>query len=195
MHFDREQVALRLLVLIALGLLQRSVGGVLGLLYLFLPFVAAILISGKGSGPFLEHETRWLRRLLEWVVALYGYLMFVTDRFPLESSRLQLRLEVHPSGTPTIGSALLRLLTSLPHILVLALVSVVSCLVALVLAVVVLFTERCPPGLHRFQREVLGWLARLLAYHASLVESYPPFSLREAGPPPTTAGGPAPTRA
>ena len=41
----------------------------------------------------------------------------------------------------------------------------------------VLFTERIPPSILAFQRGVLRWNARLVAYHASLVEEYPPFAL------------------
>jgi hypothetical protein len=32
------------------------------------------------------------------------------------------------------------------------------------------------PSILSFQRGVLRWQARLVAYHASLVEEYPPFS-------------------
>lgn len=185
LKFDRMQVAIRLLVLFAIGVLHQTVGGVFGILYLFLPVAAAILVSGKGAVPFLARESRWMTALLQWVVALYGYLMFVTDRFPLESSQVPVQLYIRASGSPKIGTALLRLLTSLPHALVLIVLSVPSALISLVIAIIVLVKERCPPGLHQFQRDVLAWLARVLAYHASLVESYPPFSLREPGAPPS----------
>lgn len=196
LHFDRVQVALRLLVLCVIGLLHQTVGGVFGILYLFLPVTAAILVSGKGAAPFLARESRWLTALLQWVVALYGYLMFVTDRFPLEPREVPVHLYVRASGSPTIGTALLRLLTSLPHALVLILLSIPAVVISLVVAIIVLVNERCPPGLHQFQRDVLAWLARVLAYHASLVEAYPPFSLRPVGtPPPTTDSTAAPTGA
>lgn len=183
-RFDRVQVLVRLLVLVALGMLHRTGSGLLGLVYFVLPVAAAIQISQKGGLRFLESDRRWITSVIQWVVALYGYLMFVTDRFPLESRHLPLHVSAVPSGSPGAGRALLRIVTSIPHALVLGLLGIGAALVGFVIAVVVLLTERCPPALHAFQRDVLGWLARLLAYHASLIDEYPPFALTSGGHPP-----------
>jgi hypothetical protein len=67
--------------------------------------------------------------------------------------------------------------TSVPHAVVLAVLGIASGLVGFVAAIMVLVTERYPEGLQAFQRDVLAWMARLLGYHASLVETYPPFSM------------------
>lgn len=176
-RFERVQVALRLLVCIALGALQQALGGLWGTLYLFLPIVAAILISRRGGTGFIAQDASWLVALLEWVIGLYAYLMFVTDRFPLDTRARPARLHVQSEGMPTIGSALVRLLTSLPHAFVLALLGLVCTLIGLIAAVAILISERYPEALWRFQRDVLAWTARMLAYHASLVTPYPPFSL------------------
>jgi hypothetical protein len=45
----------------------------------------------------------------------------------------------------------------------------------------VLVQENYADGLYDFQRGVLRWEARLLAYHSSLIEQYPPFAL-DTGP-------------
>lgn len=184
LRFDRVQVALRLLVLVAVGFLNHTAGGLFGLLYLFLPIAAAILIPQTGSNGFLETGGRRLAAVIRWVIALYAYLLFVTDRFPLEPGATRIRFSIHPSGTPSVGSALLRLVTSLPHVAVLAVLGMISGLVGLVIGITVLVTESCPPTLHGFQRDVVAWIARVLAYHASLVTQYPPFSLTAAGAPP-----------
>jgi hypothetical protein len=76
-----------------------------------------------------------------------------------------------------MASALTRLVTSLPALLVLALLSVVAGLLWIVAAVTVLVRERVPAGIARFIAIVLRYQFRLVAYHLSLVDRYP--SLQE----------------
>lgn len=194
-HFDRIQLVLRLLVLAAVGLLHQTVGGLFGALYLLLPILTAILIFEKGGPRFLVEDARWLTRVLDWVVAVYAYLLFVTDRFPLPSGDRTVRLVVRSGGAPTAGGALARLVTSVPHALVLAVLGIASGLVGFVAAVAILVTERYPDGLYAFQRDVVAWMARFFAYHASLVETYPPFSFgaSDAKPPMNDEGYAPPT--
>jgi hypothetical protein len=175
-RFERMQLLLRLLVCMAIGVLHQSMGGIFGALYLLLPVVVAILISRKGGAGFLDEDSHWLVLSLEWVIGLYAYLLFVTDRFPLPSQPRHARLIVQPTGTPSVGHALARLLLSIPHAFVLAILGLVSGIVWLLAAVMILFTERYPSGLHAFQRKYVAWMARFFVYHASLVEAYPPFS-------------------
>ena len=117
--------------------------------------------------------TGWLR----WLIALYSYLGILTDRFPTEKPQEIVRYEVQTGGTPTVGSALLRLIYSIPSAIVLAVLGIVSGIIWLIAAVMVLVQENYPEGLYDFQRGVLRWEARLLGYHASLVDQYPPFAL------------------
>jgi hypothetical protein len=180
-RFERVQVGFRLLVLLVLGVVHQSGGRVFAALYLLLPLVAAFLILRKGGARFLAEDSRWLVSVLAWVLALSAYLLFVTDDFPLGPSTRHVHLRVRPGGTPTAGGALLRLVTSVPHALLLLVYGVASAVLSLPCAIAVLITERCPDGLHRFQGEVIAWSARVLAYHASLVEPYPPFSLHPGG--------------
>ncbi len=70
--------------------------------------------------------------------------------------------------------------------LVLGLLGIVSAVIWLIAAVMVLIQENYPDGLYNFQRGVLRWEARLLGYHASLVDQYPPFAL-DTGPEPAPA--------
>jgi hypothetical protein len=110
-------------------------------------------------------------------VAFYAYLLILTDRFPTERPGEIVRFEVRAGGSPTVGSALLRLIYSIPNAFVFLLLGIVSVAVWLIAAVMVLMRESYPEGLYNFQRGVLRWEARLLGYHASLVEEYPPFAL------------------
>jgi hypothetical protein len=56
-----------------------------------------------------------------------------------------------------------------------------STIVWVIAAIWVLIAETYPESLYGFQRGIVRWTARLLAYLASLVDTYPPFSL-ETGP-------------
>src|SRR5690606_26967384 len=89
---------------------------------------------------------------------------------------------LHPTGQPTIGSALLRLLTSIPSAFVWCLLGIVSWLLCLFSYLTVLFAAKVPDSIVALQTGYLRWAARLFAYHASFVEEYPPFSLSD---PPT----------
>lgn len=175
LRYEKIQVLLRVLVCIAIGVFLQSTGGPLGLLYLSLPIAAAVLITRRGAHGYLTQDARWLGNLLEWVVGLYAYLLFVTDRFPLDVADRSVRMQVQPQGAPSVGRALARLVTSIPLAIVLALLLVASLVVWIIAAVAILFDERYPDQLRRFQYNVVTFLGRWLAYHASLVEFWPPF--------------------
>jgi Domain of unknown function (DUF4389) len=86
-------------------------------------------------------------------------------------------MEVNISGRPTTGSALLRLLTSIPSGFVLALLGVVATITGIIAGIFILVREDYPEALYGFHTGVVRWGARLLAYYASLTDEYPPFSL------------------
>ncbi len=176
-RFERPQVFLRILILIIVSIVTGALGWIFGLVYLALPVLAAILVSNRGSERFVEEEGSRLTGWLRWLVAFYAYLIILTDRFPTERPEEIVRFEVRAGGSPSVGSALLRLIYSIPNALVFLLLGIVSAVVWLIAAVMVLIWESYPEGLYSFQRGVLRWEARLLAYHASLVEEYPPFAL------------------
>ena len=175
--FERPQVVLRILVLVILSILAGAIGWILGLVYLVFPVIAAIFISQKGAEKFLQDDGPRLTGWLRWVLALYSYLAILTDRFPTENPEQIVRFEVQTSGSPTVGSALLRLVYSIPHAIVLSLLGIVSAVIWIIAVVMILVQENYPEGLYNFQLGVMRWEARLLAYHSSLVTPYPPFSL------------------
>jgi hypothetical protein len=70
---------------------------------------------------------------------------------------------------------------------VLALLGLVSSIVWLIATVSILLAEQYPAPLWNFQYAVIGWQAHLLAYLASLVEPYPPFTLDTPATTPHTA--------
>ena len=191
-RYDRWQVALRLLIACGLGALHQRLGGMFGVLYLVLPGLAAVLITQRTGPGYLERDAGWLSSALEWLLGLYAYMLFVTDRCPLERATRPLHLTITPRGEPTLSDALLRLLTSVPHAFLLGLLSIVSCCASLVMALTVLTGAHVPGSLRDFQLGLVGWTARALAYHSALVDEYPPFrlGLRDGQPP---AAGSAPS--
>lgn len=176
-RFERIQVVLRVVVFLALATFFQSGAGLWALTYLALPLVAALLIERHGSTGYLERDAPRLLGVFEWLAGFCAYMLFVTDRLPLSAQERPLRLRVRVGGVPNVRSALGRLLTSLPHFVLIALVSVVSALIACIAAACVLWNERYSAGLRSFQQEIVAWIARLLVYHASFVEAFPPLSL------------------
>jgi hypothetical protein len=86
------------------------------------------------------------------------------------------RVTMTYTGRPTAGSALSRLLTSIPSGFVLGMLWFVSSILWFWGALSILLTASMPEWLLGFQRGILRWQARLVAYHASFVEEYPPFA-------------------
>ena len=102
------------------------------------------------------------------------------DRLPRRDQEAA-RFQVEPSGSPTVGSALLRIVSAIPSIMVLALLVLAGAIVWIVAAVLVLVDGSYPESLWRFLLGIVRWEACLLAYLVSLVHHYPPFTL-ETGP-------------
>jgi hypothetical protein len=183
-RFDRVQIALRVALLVVLSFVGVTMGVLFALLYLGLPLIAAILLSQRGPSRFLAEGAPRLAAALRWIMGAYAYMALLTDRLPGDPES-GVRFAVEPGawstpaggGGPTVGTALLRVIYSLPSALVLGVLGIVSWIVWIVAAIAILIGETYPEGLHDFQCGVLRWQARLLAYHASLVEPYPPFSL------------------
>lgn len=171
--FQRAHVFLRVALLIVIGWL----GHPLGLLWLGLPVVAAILVSQRGSQRYLDADGPKITHVLGWIVAAIAYLALLTDQLP-GGTEEGVRFEVERSGSPTVGSALLRILYAIPSLIVLALLLLVGAFVWLLAVVLVLVNERYPESAWRFLCGIVRWEANVLAYLASLTDHYPPFALQ-----------------
>lgn len=195
--FDRVQLALRLVVVLVLALIGFAISWIFGLVYLAFPVIAAVLLSQKGAERYFAEDASKVTGWLRWILALYSYLALLTDRLPTEKPENIITYEVQPGGEPTVGSALLRLIFSIPSAFVLGLLSIVAAILWIIAAIMVLFKEDYPEGIYNFNLGVMRWEARLLAYHASLVGQYPPFALdtgpQEGGAPAAGAPSPEPT--
>lgn len=187
LKMSRPHVFLRIVILVLLSWVVGG-GGWLGLVYVGFPAAAAILIARKNGERYLGEDGERVAGWVGFTVALLAYVALLTDELP-GGGRGTVRVEIDRSGAPTVGSALLRILKAIPSALALALLGLVSAVVWLIAAISILANEHYPESLWNFQSGIVRWEARLLAYLASLVERYPPFSL-DTGPneTPTTAG-------
>ncbi len=170
--FQRAHVFLRVVLLVVIGWL----GHPWGLLWLGLPIVAAILVSQKGGPRYLDENGPALTRILNWILDLLAYLALLTDELPSRAEH-PVRLRVERAGSPSVGSALLRILYAIPSLIVLAILGFAGAIVWMIGVVLVLASESYPESLWRFLLGLLRWEAYLLAYLASLVDEYPPFTL------------------
>jgi hypothetical protein len=172
-RFDRLQLLLRIVFAIVLGWVGITMGWVVWGLFLVLPVVAAIAISSTRMRYF-EDVAPQVWRVLTWLLQLSAYMMLLVDRFPTGED--DVHIDVRFTGRPTASSALVRLVTSIPSGFMLAILWFVSSVLWLWGALTILMSTMVPEWLLRFQRGVLRWQARLVAYHASMIEEYPRFS-------------------
>lgn len=172
---ERVQLLLRILLAIALGWLGITTGWIVALLFVSLPLIAAIS-SSFGADRYREDTAPAVVRVLDWLLQLSAFMLLLTDRFPSSKSP-NARIELPVTARPTPGTAIVRLLTSLPSGLVLMVLWFVSGVLWLVSAITVLVATTVPASILGYQRGVLRWQARLVAYHASLVDDYPPFAV------------------
>jgi hypothetical protein len=189
--YQPVQLVVRLLIMILLAAVGAPLGWVFHSLYLALPLVAAF--SGPAFGERYPQDVGGLVvGALRWLLALYAYLGLLTDRLPTDEQHLGIRYDVACTGTPSIGGALLHWVTSIPALLVLWVLGIVSMVLWLIAAVSIVVRGQVPDSIYGFQRGVLGLLARFFAHHASLVPGAAPIRFDWTAPagagPPVTAG-------
>lgn len=191
-EFDKAQIALRIVLLLFIGWV---VNGLIGwFAYLGLPIIAAVMISQRGAQEYLaNHEdgpTKWLR----YVMGFYSYFALLSDDMPFDRPE-NVNFKIQPTGTPTVGSALLRIILVIPHAIVLGLLGIAFAVVWLIAVISILINGTYPDWAFNFIRGYLCWNARVFAYMASLVDEYPPFSFDDGGAPAPAAAAPpsAPT--
>jgi hypothetical protein len=172
-NMARVHVVIRLALLLALGALGLS--SLYWLLYLVLPAIAALVLSQRGAQRYLSEDGPPIVRVLRWLAGAYAYLWLLTDAFPTSEAGGAVDLEVDVGGSPTPSSALLRLLNSLPALLILVLLSLAAGIIWLIGAIVILIRKRMPAALANFLALTLRYQFRLAAFHLSLVDRYPSF--------------------
>jgi hypothetical protein len=174
-RFERTHVFLRMLALIALGIMGVPLGALAALAYVFLPLIAAAEISARKERYLTEFAPKMID-VVQLIVDALAYLMLLTDRIPRYRAGTA-ELEIELGGEPTVKSALLRLLFALPEAIALVILAIVSGFLWVLAALAVLAFEQYPAPIFAFQRGMLRWMTRLLVYLASMVDRYPPFAI------------------
>jgi hypothetical protein len=188
-EFDRGETALRVLLILVLYWLLSSV---IGLAWWVLPIFAAILISQKGAERYLRESDgpqTWIRIIM----GFWTYAALLSDKLPLENPAEAVDFRVQPTGSPSVGQALLRIILAIPHGFVLGILGFVAAFVWFFAVISILMNGTYPDWAYDYFRGYLRWYARVLAYLASLVDEYPPFSFSEnggVGAPAAPASGP-----
>lgn len=175
-RMETRHVFLRLAI-VALFLVTVAFIWLVTLIYVAVPVLAALLISRDGPEGYMRTSSRRLLRWIHWLVAFDAYITLLDDRLPGEKPPPEVKLQVTRSGSPGLGSALMRLVYSLPSALVLAALGVAAVFTWIPAAALIVARGHYPDGLYGFHKGVVGWGGRLLAYHASMVDRYPPFEL------------------
>jgi hypothetical protein len=170
----RVHVATRAILLLALGTLGLS--SAYWLAYLVLPALAALVVTQKGSDRALAETGPPTVRVLRWLASAYAYLWMLTDVLPTSEAASPVDLRIELGGKPTSSSTLLRLLNSIPAVILLVVLTVVACPLWILGAVWILATERMPDFVRDYLTVTLRYQFRFAAYHLSLVDRYPRLS-------------------
>jgi len=182
-RFTRLQLLVRVVAFCALGALGLSFGTVFLFAYLALPVYAASRLAASDPAEYAAHDGPRVVGALRWLAAVCAWAGLITDHLPARTPDEIVKLEIESAANPTASSAMWRILTGLPSALVLAVLCWIGGLVWLWAALSILFAQRVGPGAFHYLVGLQRWSIRLLAYQASLVDEYPPFSFEDAPPP------------
>jgi hypothetical protein len=178
-RFTRVQLLIRVIAFCALGVIGLSFGTMFLVAYLALPVFAASRVASQRDREYADRDGPRVVGVLRWVAAITAWAGLVAERLPGRAPEETVRLEIAGRPRPTPGSAMWRIVTGLPSAVVLAVLCWVGMFVWLWAALSVLVTERVGAGAFHYLVGLQRWSLRLLAYQASLVDDYPPFSLSE----------------
>lgn len=131
--FQRPAVSIRLIGYFILGIVNW-------LVIVLLPIYGALRISSKGADRFLEEDGEKIKGWLRSYIGLYAYVMVTTDVFDGVSDS-SFRFDVTPQGKPTVGSALLRWITSIPSLLILGALASVGYVIWIIASIMILIQE------------------------------------------------------
>jgi hypothetical protein len=174
-RFARSGVPLRLVILV-LFFIPGAINWVASLFYL--PITTAVLVREKGPQRFFAEDRERMTVLVGWIVGIYSYFAYLTDHLTLDArAESEIRFSVVPSGSPTPRSALLRIATSVPNVIVFGVFGLVALVVWVMAGLFIVATGNYPRALFAYQRAINRWQAHLFSYHTSLVDDYPPYRL------------------
>ncbi|MBI4570897.1 MAG: DUF4389 domain-containing protein [Chloroflexi bacterium] len=178
-QFDRGQTAVRVLLILVLYFLLNSV---VDIAWWALPVFGAILISQKGAQRYLEEAEKGPVTWIRLILGFWSYASLLSDKLPLENPA-EVNFKVQTGGSPSVGQALLRIILAIPHFLVLGIIGFIGAFVWFFTVITIFMNGTYPDWGYTYLRGYLRWEARVLAYLASLVDEYPPFSFSDGDSP------------
>ncbi len=173
------ELLIRLVAFCVLGLVGVSFGGLFGLAFIALPLLAAVRTSGGGSESYAAIDGPRIVGVLRWFAAVSAWFGLVSDRLPSRTPEETVSIEVEGVTNPTPGSAMWRIVTGIPSALVLFVLGAIGGFVWIWAALSILITRRIGRRSFHYLAGLQRWSIRLLAYQASLVDEYPPFSFAD----------------
>jgi Domain of unknown function (DUF4389) len=181
MRFTRLQLVIRVIAFCALGVLGLSFGMVFVFAYLALPVYAATRLSaGRDPAAYVADDGPRVLRGLRWLAAVSAWAGLIVEHLPVHEAAESVTLEIEGAAHPTSGHAMWRVVTGIPSAFVLGLLCWFGVLVWLWAALSILATQRIGDHTFHYLEGLQRWSLRLLAYQASLVDEYPPFSFSDA---------------
>lgn len=168
----RERIHVLIRLLLLCGLLSLGHGSLYFLAYWLFPVTAALLVAQHGPRRYIEEDVPVLAGGLRWIAGACGYLWLLSDRLP-EGPAPEVECDISAEGTPTVRSALLRLVLGIPALIVVLLLSIVGAFVWIAAAIVIVVTGLLPTSLGDILAAILRYQLRFAAYQLSLVERYP----------------------
>lgn len=183
-HASRLQLLIRVCAFMALGLLGVSFGSIFAFAFVALPVYAASRMSSGDGTSFIAHDAPRVVRVLRWFAAVSAWVGLVSENLPGKDpgEHVHLDVEAPRSRDTSASSAIIRVITGLPSALILAFLCWIGVFVWLWAAITILVQERIGQGAFRYLVGLQRWSVRLLAYQASLVDDYPPFSFEDSPP-------------
>jgi hypothetical protein len=178
-RFERSGLFLRILATIAIGWTGA------GTVIYILPLVSAILTWRRRDGQsFQDAYGADYDKFFGFWVGFEAWRTFAAADVPswpneAKSKRIQNSSFTIAYQTPSVGGALLRYLTIIPHAVFYWLLSIVLFFAFLVAFVTVLVSESIPGWVQSLFRGNVAYQARTMGYYMALVDQYPPFSLQE----------------
>lgn len=179
-QFSRVQLLIRAFAFLVLGLIGVSFGSFFVFAYLALPVYAAIRLSSSGGADaYADRDGPRVTAALHWFATVCAWASLTVDRLPQKEPVETVELSIEEYRAANVSSAIWRVVTGLPSAFVLMVLCFVGVFVWLWAALTILFSERVGAGAFNYLVGLQRWSVRLLAYQASLVERYPPFSFSD----------------
>jgi hypothetical protein len=148
-----------------------------GVGYVFAPTVLMILFKKKYPRWWFD----WNIAFLKFEARVSTYLALLTHEYPSTDEEQAVHIEIpYPDAEKDLlrGLPLIKWLLVLPHMIVLAFLSIAAIVCVIIAWFAILINGRYPRELFDFVVGVMRWSLRVTAYSVLLTtDKYPPFSL------------------